>query len=62
MAQRKRSVEVEYDELIHETDKARLVSVDNGEVWIPLSQVVMWDEDEQVFEIPEWLAIEKNLV
>jgi len=56
----------------HETDKAVLIQVDgdpDNEVWIPKSQIE-WEStgglyaigDEVEMEIPEWLAIEKELV
>ncbi len=56
--------------LIHETDKAILVSEDEEQestVWIPKSQIMenVWDGIEAgdliIITVPEWLAIEKGL-
>ena len=55
-------------EVIRETDKALLVSVEGEEIWIPISQI---DDDSEVYNmetgpgtliIPMWLALEKGLV
>ena len=57
-------VEIQVD-IIHDTDAAYLVSDGITEGWIPKSQV---EEPEftqsgmAVFEIPEWLAIEKGFI
>ncbi len=48
-------------ELVHETEKAFLITDGELKVWVPQSQVVH-HEEEGVFEMPEWLAIEKELV
>lgn len=47
--------------LVNETEKA--VLIDNGtlKVWLPKSQT-WYDEDEKVFKMPEWLAMEKELI
>ena len=54
--------------LHHQTASAYLFSgedADNGEpgdkVWLPKSQCE-WDDSEGTMQIPEWLAIEKELV
>ena len=60
-------IEVDVEE-IRRTDAAILVAdADDKQIWLPLSQVVILEED--VFpggliklSIPEWLAIEKGLV
>jgi hypothetical protein len=47
--------------IVHETDGAYLVEVSSGDkVWLPKSQVE-WDMDNDIFIVPEWLAIEKDL-
>lgn len=51
---------IDYDEIVRETDKAKLFATAEGEIWIPKSQIV--DEGDDVFTIPEWLAVEKGLV
>ena len=45
-------------ELLHETDKAMLVSIDGEKTWLPKSMVEY--EDGEVI-LPEWLAIERGL-
>ena len=54
---------------LHETDEAILIEDENdNQVWIPKSQIANWEEDmyekhdDFEIEIPEWLAIEKELV
>lgn len=57
-----RPVEVNYDEVVIETDKAWLVRIDKDEdIWLPKSQCEM-DEDAKNLMVAEWLAIEKGLV
>jgi hypothetical protein len=53
-------VPIDFDEIVRETDKAKLFKTAVGEVWIPKSQIE--DEGDDVIMIPEWLAIEKGLV
>jgi len=53
--------EYDVEELITETDKAWLLSVDGEELWLPKSQCE-FDEDEMVVDIPDWLAEEKGLL
>ena len=47
-------------EIVHETDKAYLLDVGGREVWVPKSQVQ--NNEDGTFTLPEWLAIEKELV
>ena len=60
-------VEVDVEE-IRRTDAAILVrDADDKQIWLPLSQVVILEEDflpggSMKLLIPEWLAIEKGLV
>ena len=46
-------------ELLHETEKAMLISVGGEKTWLPKSMVEY--EDGEVI-LPEWLAIEKRLI
>lgn len=46
---------------IHSTEKAWLLEYDGKEFWVPKSQVE-YDREEEVLSIPEWLAIENELV
>jgi len=48
-------------ELLHETDKAYLISEDGGEtkIWVPKS---MSEFDHGILTLPEWLATEKGLL
>jgi len=57
-------VEVTYDAEVEEseTDRAKLFYIDGSKVWIPKSQIIDEDSDESTVTIPEWLAIEKELV
>lgn len=64
----KDAIEV-YITVEHESEKAYLVSDGNQKVWIPKSQIIEGpDVVEQGGEkltymiIPEWLAIEKELI
>lgn len=48
-------------ELIHETELAWLMLIEDQEVWLPKSQCE-FDEDDGTVLVPEWLAVEKGLV
>ena len=60
-------VEIDVQE-VRKTDAAILVrDADDHEIWLPLSQVVILEEDflpggSMKLLIPEWLAIKKGLV
>lgn len=45
----------------HETEKAYLFDDGTRVVWVPKSHCE-WDPDSGVMTLPEWLAIEKELV
>ncbi len=46
----------------HETDKAVMVQNLNDEkVWLPKSAIEI-DEDDKEIQLPEWLAVDKELV
>ena len=44
-----------------ETEKAYRFFDGKTSVWVPKSQCE-WDPDEKVMTMPEWLAIEKELI
>jgi predicted kinase len=54
-------VDIEDIRVLHETEKA--YRIDNGTIvfWIPKSQCELSD-DRKTLTLPEWLAIEKELV
>lgn len=58
---RNETVDIDFDELVHDTDMAWLISIDSEKVWLPKSECEL-DEHDQVAQVPEWLAIEKGLV
>lgn len=47
-------------EIRHETDAAVLIEDGENKVWLPKSQVQ--DNNDGTFTIPEWLAVEKEMV
>lgn len=59
------SVEIDC-EIFASTEKAIMIENLKGEdVWLPLSQIEVLKEDcrqNAVIEVPEWLAIDKELV
>jgi hypothetical protein len=54
-------IDISFDEIQAETEKAWRIIIDDEGYWLPKSQVEMY-EDDLVVVVPEWLAIEKNLV
>lgn len=46
---------------ISETERAFRVDFDGRVVWLPKSQVER-DETDETYTMPEWLAIEKEIV
>lgn len=63
------TVEIAFDGIKAETDKAFLLEIDGEEEWIPKSQIESWKMKESKWgkksgtcEIPEWLAEEKGLI
>ena len=60
-------VEVEYDQIVHETASAILFVIDPEspqaeEFWLAKSTIVDHDEDSKTVTIPEWLAKDKGLI
>ncbi len=47
-------------ELRHETDKAFLLSDGDKQVWV--AKALVEDNGDGTFTMPEWLAIEKELI
>lgn len=45
----------------HETDHAWLLDIEGEKVWVPKSQCE-YDESTGILEIPEWLALAKELI
>ena len=54
-------VEINFDEVIKETALAYLIRIDEDEIWLPKSQCDM-DQAGHVVDIPEWLALDKDLI
>ena len=50
-----------YDDIVRETEAAYLLSFGDDEIWLPKSQVRVYEKNNKVF-VPEWLAIEKGLL
>ena len=48
-------------EIVGETEKAYRFKGERNTTWLPKSQCE-WNEDESTMTMPEWLAIEKELV
>lgn len=53
------TLDIVYDDLVYETDKAYLLRFDDKDVWIPKSQVQ--DIDDEYVTLPLWLIEEKEL-
>lgn len=56
-----RTVEIGYDELLHDTGLAIKVRIDGDDVWIPWSQISDHDPDGQAFEVSAWFARKNGL-
>jgi hypothetical protein len=54
-------IDVDVDGIVTETEKAICVRHDRKMIWLPKSQVE-YDANENVVTLPEWLAIEKELI
>lgn len=53
--------EIDYDEIVAETEAAVLIRTSHRDVWLPRSQIIEHDEHRNVFVVPEWLALKKDL-
>lgn len=54
-------VEISYEHIRRRSDDAVLLSIDDEDVWLPLSEIRDWDADLKTLHIPEWLAIDRGL-
>lgn len=52
--------EISFTTVIQETEKAYLILFGKEQVWLPKSQVEMYEGD-RVVVVPDWLAEEKGL-
>lgn len=48
-------------QLRHETERAYLLFDGDKEVWLPKSSCE-WDASDNTMQMPEWLAMEKELI
>lgn len=51
----------DYDKIIQETPNAVLLSIFDTDIWLPKSEIEL-DKSAKTVYMPEWLAIEKDLV
>jgi hypothetical protein len=61
MSKHHRLVDIDYEELLSETDKAYCFAIDNKEVWLPKSLAEL-DKDSKQVTIPYRIAYEKGLI
>jgi len=54
-------LDVIFDDVEYETEKAYLLNIDGEKYWIPKSQVEDLDEELKIITLPEWLINEKGL-
>lgn len=66
-AERKEPVEVEFERIIHITDRAVLFEIDGSEEWLPKSQIENLDDIEEhdvktpgEVSVPRWLAEDRG--
>ena len=53
-------VEIDFDELVHETPQAYCINIDSVQHWLPKSQSEIVADG--LIEVEEWLAIEEGLI
>lgn len=53
--------DIDYEEIVKETPLAYLFKVDGVNVWVPKSECELHEDDKQ-FNIPRWMAKEKELL
>lgn len=56
------TIEIYYDELLGQTDKAVLVKIDGEDMFIPKTHICSVDKKHKQIMITEWIATEKGLV
>ena len=54
-------IEIEFDELIENKPLVILIKIGDKTYWLPKSQID-FREWSNIVEVPEWLAIQKELV
>lgn len=54
-------MEIDFDEVVHESDSAWKVLIDDRTVWLPKSNCEL-DEMENKATVPKWLARKEGLV
>jgi len=52
---------LQFDLILHETEKAMLVVFDDKEEWFPKSQCEIIDETYSHIQVPTWLMEKKSL-
>jgi len=55
-----KTVEIDFDELVHETPEAYYIDIDGVGYWLPKSQSEIVADG--LIEVEEWLAIEERLI
>lgn len=55
-------VEISYEHILRKARDSVLFSIEDRDVWIPRSRLNDWDEQLKTFSIPEWLAIDREVV
>lgn len=53
-------IDVNYDDIIHETEAAYLFLFDEEEIWLPKSWIEV-DTKAKVITLPEYRAVEKEI-
>jgi len=55
-------VEISFDEIKAETDKAKLFIIEEEEYWIPVSQIEDIDDENNIVYLTQWIAEQKELI
>ena len=55
-------VEIEYEHIRRKLEEAVLFSIEDKDVWLPREKIYNWNEELKTLDIPEWLAIDRELV
>ena len=57
-------IDLAFDKIIRQTDKAQLIDFGNNEVWIPDSQIddIFEDTTGNTIILSEWIAKQKGLI
>ena len=54
-------VDVQYDKLVSQNEKAVLIRIDEDDTWIPKSLVCGVDERAKMVTIKKWIAVQKGM-